>query len=328
MLYLQEIQIMAKTCPDCDGIVWDWGVRGNTICGHCGGDGYEPLDFIDGVIDRYVISAEREECSVCHGQKQCQTCGGKGERPDEDNETDSHTYTEPINDCRDSIEKEEDEISEIDEYDSIYDESSEYESYPSSPNSSKTSPEFPLVAILMILGLVIVYVVYYEYYIEDPARSEFASRRRAAQQEIAERSKNNESINRYKNNTELSPVSSNDDTTQYKYATSDHDTSIGKGTVILIFDEQQRTGAIIANYPVGNIMLYESGKYLANFDGNITIDSNIEITFLPYSKIVGNITINKGSSVTNQGEITGTIKTINSRFVNNHVFRGTQTIIE
>jgi len=54
-------------CTDCDGESLGFG---NGICSHCHGVGYEPYSLLPGGI--------QDPCRVFDGDKDCQTCDGKG----------------------------------------------------------------------------------------------------------------------------------------------------------------------------------------------------------------------------------------------------------
>lgn len=67
-----------RTCPDCAEQEWYYlTVKGNGLCEHCKGEGYEPLDIMEKFIN-VVSTIERDDCTVCGGDGECKTCDGSG----------------------------------------------------------------------------------------------------------------------------------------------------------------------------------------------------------------------------------------------------------
>lgn len=73
-----------KTCPDCAEVNNVWGNHiGNGLCGECKGEGRVDKFWLDVLGEKalepiFGDSDTTDVCPKCNGEKQCQTCGGKG----------------------------------------------------------------------------------------------------------------------------------------------------------------------------------------------------------------------------------------------------------
>lgn len=303
---------MTKTCPDCADtqLTFTFGTKGLTVvgngkCGHCAGTGVEPFDIVDDVLAKFV-SIEEEECSVCDGEKECRTCEGLGEVLDDDDKTNYDNNIVSIHDYGGSIERDEDEPTETDSshstcYSSSY-ESYEYDSSPVHSNSSKVHPEFtsmglPMFILFIIAGMALM-MFFGTKYNEASTKIEFVSERQPNQQEIPKSIGHTNNNNEYKGNAELPPVSSNDDTTLYNYASSGHDTSIGKDIAPLIDNEQQTS--VYSTMPDASVFSSinpfstcpESEVYISNASSPYSTNANEKSGVIISNCPVRNITLN------------------------------------